>query len=173
MNKAIFLDRDGVINEDTGYVGKIEDFRFFPNTFDSLRELQLNGFLLIIVTGQSGMGRGYFTEEDYDILTEHMLKEFDGQSIKISKVYHCPHIPEDNCSCRKPKPGMLEQAIREFNIDPDKSWVIGDKLSDIEAGKAVGCKTILIDSRYVIDYNGEKHQSLREATRFILHNTNL
>ena len=90
-NKAIFLDRDGVINDDVSYVGKIEDFKFLPGIFGPLRELQDEKYLLIIITGQSGIGRGYFSEEDYHKLTEHMLSEFSKEDIAISKVYYCPH----------------------------------------------------------------------------------
>ncbi len=107
-NKAIFLDRDGVINEDTGYVYKIEDFKIIDGVFEALIDLKSVGYLLIIVTGQSGIGRSYYTEDDYQKLTDYMLNTLSTKGINISKVYYCPHAPEDNCNCRKPKPGMLE-----------------------------------------------------------------
>ncbi len=144
-SRAIFLDRDGVINEDGGYVYKIDDFVFKSEIFNVLKKLQELGYILIIVTNQSGIGRGYYTKEDFLKLTSFMVEEFKTRGINIAKVYYCPHKPEDNCECRKPKNGMLEEAINEFNIDPKSSWMIGDKLSDIEAANRSGIEnTILI-----------------------------
>ncbi|MBE0497555.1 MAG: D-glycero-beta-D-manno-heptose 1,7-bisphosphate 7-phosphatase [Campylobacterales bacterium] len=138
MKKALFLDRDGVINEDKGYVSRIEDFTFCAGVFEALRAFEARGYLLIIVTNQSGIGRGYYTEEAYEILTAWMLEECQKNGVTIAKVYHCPHAPEEGCGCRKPHPGMLEAAIGEFGIDVTRSWMVGDKLSDMEAGKRAG-----------------------------------
>ncbi len=147
MNKAIFLDRDGIINVDKTYLHKIEDFEFCDGVFETFKYLQNLGYLLIVVTNQSGIGRGYYGEEDFEKLTLWMLEELKKNGIKIQKVYHCPHTPQDNCKCRKPKPYMLKQAIKEFQIEPKNSWMIGDKLSDIKAGLNVGItNTIFINS---------------------------
>ena len=144
MNKAAFLDRDGIINVDYGYVHEIEKFEFIPGVLDALKELTKSDFKIIIITDQSGIGRGYYTEEDYQTLTKYMLKEFEKNKIRIDKVYHCPHSPESKCSCRKPEIGMLEKAKKDFEIDFKKSYFIGDKTSDIQCGKNTGCKTILV-----------------------------
>lgn len=133
MTKAIFLDRDGVINLDKAYVSKIEDFEFCEGVFEALAHFQNLGYLLIVVTNQSGIGRGYYTEEDFQKLTAWMQRELLHVKIKIDAVYHCPHAPEANCGCRKPQSGMFLRAIEDFDIDVEQSWMIGDKPSDIEA----------------------------------------
>ena len=138
MQKAIFLDRDGVINIDKAYVSKIEDFEFCKGLFEALQQFQKLGYLLIIVTNQSGIGRGYYSEEDFQTLSTWMQKELLSENIKIDAIYHCPHAPEENCECRKPKSGMFEQAMKNFDIDVTNSWMIGDKKSDIEAAQGVG-----------------------------------
>lgn len=145
MTKAIFLDRDGVINLDKAYVSKIEDFEFCEGVFEALTHFQNLGYLVIIVTNQSGIGRGYYTEEDFQKLTAWMRKELLHVRIKIDAVYHCPHAPEANCACRKPQSGMFLKAIEDFDIDVKKSWMIGDKPSDIEAALGAGIlNTILL-----------------------------
>lgn len=145
MTKAIFLDRDGVINLDKAYVSKIEDFEFCEGVFEALTHFQNLGYLLIIVTNQSGISRGYYTEEDFQKLTDWMRKELLHVRIKIDAVYHCPHAPEANCACRKPQSGMFLKAIEDFNIDVKQSWMIGDKPSDIEAALGAGIlNTILL-----------------------------
>ncbi|MDD4506000.1 MAG: D-glycero-beta-D-manno-heptose 1,7-bisphosphate 7-phosphatase [Sulfurospirillaceae bacterium] len=145
MTKAIFLDRDGVINIDKAYVSKIEDFEFYEGVFEALTHFQNLGYLLIIVTNQSGIGRGYYTEEDFQKLTAWMQRELLHVKIKIDAVYHCPHAPEANCACRKPQSGMFLRAIEDFDIDVKQSWMIGDKPSDIEAALGAGIlNTILL-----------------------------
>jgi len=143
--KAAFLDRDGVINIDKSYVHKVEDFEFIDGVFEALKFLQDRGYLLIVVTNQSGIGRGYYSEEDFQILTSYMLKELKKNGIDIAKVYHCPHSPDAKCECRKPAPKMLLDAKKEFDIDMQNSIMIGDKKSDIQVGKnaKVG-KTVFI-----------------------------
>lgn len=150
MNKkAIFLDRDGVINEDFGYVSKIKDFHFIDGVFDALRGFLELGYELFIVTNQSGIGRGYYTLEDFEKLNNYMLEIFKKEGIEIKKVYFCPHSPEDNCDCRKPHPGMILKALDEFQINPKLSVMIGDKASDIEAGEnAKIAKTYLISQNF-------------------------
>ncbi|BAF70557.1 D-glycero-beta-D-manno-heptose 1,7-bisphosphate 7-phosphatase [Nitratiruptor sp. SB155-2] len=145
--KAVFLDRDGVINEDSGYVHTIQDFHFLPGVFEALKHFQNLGYHLFIVTNQSGIGRGYYTQDDFYSLSAWMVNQLKKRGITIDKIYHCPHHPDMECTCRKPMPGMLLKAIDEFEIDPKKSWMIGDKLSDIEAAKGAGIEnTIIIGS---------------------------
>lgn len=145
MQKAIFLDRDGVINIDKAYVSKIEDFEFCEGVFETLQHFQKLGYLLIIVTNQSGIGRGYYSEEDFQTLTTWMQKELLHVKVKIDAVFHCPHAPEENCECRKPKSGMFKEAIKAFDIDVTQSWMIGDKQTDIEAALGAGVtNTILL-----------------------------
>ncbi len=138
QKRAIFLDRDGIINVDHGYVSQIKDFEFNEGIFEVLRSLQSKGFLLIVVTNQSGIGRGYYTEEEYMKLTSYYVEELMNEGIKIDAVYHCPHAPEEKCKCRKPQSGMLKAAKKQFNIDMKNSWMIGDKESDMLAGKNAG-----------------------------------
>lgn len=145
MQKAIFLDRDGVINIDKAYVSKIEDFEFCEGVFETLQHFQTLGYLLIIVTNQSGIGRGYYSEADFQTLTAWMQKELLQVKVKIDAVYHCPHAPEAHCECRKPKSGMFKEAIKAFDIDVTHSWMIGDKQTDIEAALGAGVtNTILL-----------------------------
>lgn len=147
MQKAIFLDRDGVINVDKAYVSKIEDFEFCEGVFEALRHFQALGYLLIIVTNQSGIGRGYYTQEDFETLTAWMQKAFLHVNIHIDAIYHCPHAPEANCACRKPQSGMLKEAIETFDIDVTQSWMVGDKESDIKAARGADVmQTILLSS---------------------------
>lgn len=167
-NIAVFLDRDGVINEDIGYVHKPEDFKIFPGVFESLKKLRESGFKLIIITNQSGIGRGYYTEEDFFKLNNYMLDIFDKNGVKIDKVYFCPHLPKDNCDCRKPKTKFIEDAVEEFDLDIKRCWAVGDKLSDVEIGERAGCRTVLLDSRYTRGLDRHKLKNLEEATRYIL-----
>jgi len=168
--KAVFLDRDGVINVDKAYVYRIEDFEFYPNVFKALKKLQDAGYKLFIVTNQSGIAVGYYTEEDFLKLTEFMLKEFEKEGIKIEKVYYCPHHEDGivekyaiKCDCRKPESGMIRKAIQEFGVDPTKSFLIGDKENDILAAHKEGVKAALVKTgqgmKYVdittADYVGE------------------
>jgi len=145
VQKAVFLDRDGVINIDRAYVYRKEDFEFCQGVFEALKHFQSLGYLLIIVTNQSGIARGYYSEKDFETLMTWVQEELLHVNIKIDAIYHCPHAPDEGCSCRKPKSGMFEEAIRAFDIDVRQSWMIGDKPSDIEAARQVGIeKTILI-----------------------------
>ena len=145
--KAIFLDRDGVINIDKQYVSKIEDFEFTEGIFDLLKYFQDLGYLLIVITNQSGIGRGYYTLEDFKTLTEWKLSRLSAEGIMIHEVYYCPHSPESLCSCRKPSPEMLLRAKEKYDIDMRNSWMVGDKGTDIEAGKKAGVgKTVFIAS---------------------------
>lgn len=154
MNKALFLDRDGVINVEKDYLYKIEYFEFIEGIFELCKYYQQLGFIIVVVTNQSGIARGYYTQNNFEVLTFWMIDEFLKQDIVISKVYHCPHHPKisGECSCRKPKSGMLLQASRDLNIDLSKSVIIGDKERDIEAGIVAGLKSVYLfdESKSVI-----------------------
>ncbi len=144
------MDRDGVINIDKHYLYKIEDFEFTDGLFEVLRAFIDRGYILIVVTNQSGIGRGYYSHDDFEKLTQWMIGQFSKHDILISEVYYCPHSPDDLCSCRKPKSGMLLEAKDKFNIDMQNSWMIGDKESDILAGLNASIKdTILLSSSLV------------------------
>lgn len=138
--KAAFFDRDGTINVEKNYIYRIDDFEFIDGIIELIKDYQKNDYLLFIITNQSGLARGFYSEKDFEKLTDWMLTQFKLKGIEITKVYHCPHLPEINgdCNCRKPKPGMILQAIQEFDIDPKQSVLIGDKKSDILAGENAG-----------------------------------
>ena len=147
MNKALFLDRDGVINIDKSYVYKIKDFEFLSDIFAVLRLAQAKHYLLIVVTNQSGIARGFYSTQDFERLTAFMLNEFSKRDIVINKVYHCPHHQKDNCACRKPRTQMLEQAKMDFDIDLNQSLLVGDKLSDIQCAHNLGVKSIFLNNK--------------------------
>lgn len=136
--KVAFLDRDGVINEDPGYIYKSDDFRFCEGTLEALKLLQSGGYALMIMTNQSGIGRGYYTEADYHQLTQWYLNQLAQAGIAISDIFYCPHTPDDHCDCRKPKPGLFEQALAKYPIDKEASFMVGDKQSDLDAAYAAG-----------------------------------
>lgn len=151
MRKAIFLDRDGTINVEKDYLYKISDFEFLPGAVEALQLLQRDGYLLIIITNQSGIARGFYSEKDFHILNKWMIDELRCKGIVIDKVYYCPHHPEAkiekyrlSCECRKPGLGMFMQAVKEFDIDLGKSFSIGDKLRDCELCISTSCRGYLI-----------------------------
>lgn len=151
--KVLFLDRDGVINRDAGYISQYDDFEFILDNLKGLNFFTNLGFELIIITNQSGIGRGYFSEEEYQLLTKKYLKDLNRRNINILDVFHCPHLPQDSCDCRKPKDGMIQKAKVKYNINLENSILIGDKISDVQAGKKAGLlKCFLIEgkeARYV------------------------
>jgi D-glycero-D-manno-heptose 1,7-bisphosphate phosphatase len=150
QNKALFLDRDGVVNIEKDYLYKISDFEFMDGVFDLCKYYADLGYLIFIVTNQSGIARNFYTEADLDILNNWMIKEFKNHGIFISKVYHCPHHPDisGKCRCRKPEPGMILDAKNEFNLDLNHSLIVGDKERDIEAGLNAGvCESYLYDEK--------------------------
>jgi D-glycero-D-manno-heptose 1,7-bisphosphate phosphatase len=157
MTKALFIDRDGVINIEKNYLHKKEDFEFIDGVFAACELAESLGFLNIVITNQSGIGRGYYSSDDYEKLTSWMVDEFVKNRVKISKVLHCPHTDESECECRKPKPGMILEAQKKFDIDLKKSWLIGDKESDIEAGVNAGIGHLVIArSGHKIDEHNTK-----------------
>ncbi|MBN2519716.1 MAG: HAD family hydrolase [Bacteroidales bacterium] len=160
MNKAIFLDRDGVINIERGaYTYKINDFNFVPGIFESLRTFQKAGFLLIIVTNQGGIAKQLFTINDLGKLHNFMLKKLKNEKVQITEVYYCPHYTElGKCICRKPDSLLIEKAMARFNIDPKASYFIGDNDKDIGAGEKAGLNTIKIN----------QNQNILEITKQII-----
>jgi D-glycero-D-manno-heptose 1,7-bisphosphate phosphatase len=142
VTKALFLDRDGVINIDHGYIGHPDRFDLVPGIVDFLRQAQALGFLLVIVTNQSGIARGYFTQMDYLVVERYLRESFRVHDIDFAGIYHCPHHPDGtgpfaiNCDCRKPQPGMILRAARDLEIDLTQSLMLGDKPSDMEAAQA-------------------------------------
>ncbi|KAE9530159.1 D-glycero-beta-D-manno-heptose 1,7-bisphosphate 7-phosphatase [Testudinibacter aquarius] len=163
MEKAIFLDRDGTVNVDHGYVHEIDQFDFINGSIEALAELKKMGYLLVLVTNQSGIARGYFSEEQFLQLTEWFDWSLADRGVDFDGIYYCPHLPDgvgeyrQDCDCRKPKPGMLLQAIQELNIDPNRSFMIGDKIEDLMAGKAAGvAHNILVRSGKTVTTEGEQ-----------------
>ncbi|MFZ7175265.1 D-glycero-beta-D-manno-heptose 1,7-bisphosphate 7-phosphatase [[Pasteurella] aerogenes] len=163
MNKAIFLDRDGTLNIDYGYVHEIDQFHFIEGSIEALQQLKQMGYLLVLVTNQSGIARGYFSEQQFLQLTEWMDWSLADRGVDLDGIYYCPHHPDgigefkQDCDCRKPKAGMLNQAIKELKIDPARSIMIGDKMEDMIAGKSAGIKTnVLVRSGKPISEDGEK-----------------
>ncbi|MGL4509917.1 D-glycero-beta-D-manno-heptose 1,7-bisphosphate 7-phosphatase [Cetobacterium sp.] len=155
MRKVIFLDRDGTINVEKSYLHKWEDFEFEKNAIEGLKELKNLGYEFIVVTNQSGIGRGYYTEEDLVTLNNQMIEKLKEFGIEILECFYCPHHPEKgigkykvDCNCRKPNPGMLLEGIKKYNVDIENSFMIGDKKGDLEAGKKAGLKSILVLTGY-------------------------
>ena len=167
-NKAIFLDRDGTINVDHSYVHKIDDFQFIEGVGKALKQLQDKGYLLVLVTNQSGIARGYFSEAQFHQLTEWMDWSLDEDyGVVLDGIYYCPHHPEGkgefkaDCDCRKPKAGMFLEAIKDLNIDPTQSYMVGDKLEDLLAAEAAGVKTkVLVKTGKPVTAEGEAKADL-------------
>jgi D-glycero-D-manno-heptose 1,7-bisphosphate phosphatase len=172
MVKAVFLDRDGVINEypgDLKYVTSWKDFIFLPRVKEALKKLTDSGYKIFIISNQAGISKGIYSKETLDFITQNMLAELAKCQIKISGVYYCIHRAEDNCSCRKPKSGLVEMAIDKlksegFDIELDRSFFVGDTMRDIETGKAAGLKTILVFSGKEKPQNRDNWQSLPDLT---------
>lgn len=168
QKKIIFLDRDGVINHDHGYVSDISKFEFINGVFQACNHFTKLGYEIIVITNQSGIGRKYFSENDFLNLTKWMSEEFKNNGINILKVYYCPHSPNENCNCRKPEIGMITQACNDFDIDLNKSWLIGDKISDIQTALKANIKNnILIKS----SYNEKKDEKIASFTANSLFDT--
>lgn len=149
--KAIFLDRDGTLNEDEGYVHDIKDFKLLPGVIEGLNLLKRK-FVFFIVTNQSGIGRGFYSYKDFLRFNDHLINVLKSHEITILKTYVCPHKPDENCDCRKPNPTYLYDARDKFSIDLEKSWVIGDHPSDVLLGKNAGSHTI-----YLLTGHGKEH----------------
>jgi D-glycero-D-manno-heptose 1,7-bisphosphate phosphatase len=165
MIKTVFVDRDGTINVEKGYVYKIDDFEFIPNSPEALKLLTQHGIKIYIITNQAGIARGYYTEEDFHTLTDYMLKYFRNDGIKVEEILYCPQHPEGiipkysmNCNCRKPDIGMIDTIMKQEGLNAPEVALIGDKNSDIEAGYRLGLTTYLVLTGY-----GRQHQADTKA----------
>lgn len=186
----IFLDRDGTLNRDKGYTYKIEDYELLPGVKTGIKKLLDNGYHIVILTSQSGIGRGMYTEADYQKFTKHLLKDLQTDSMEILGIYYCPHHPEEGiheykkeCNCRKPQPGLLLQAENEHGpFDYEHSWAIGDAVRDLEMAKNThqGITTILVPKNYGTadskpleesDMPDFKAQNFSEAVAIILNHS--
>lgn len=169
MEKVIFCDRDGVINVEKNYLYKIEEFEFIDGVFESFKHLQALGYKLVIITNQSGVSRGYYTKKDFDILTKWMVEKFKENGVKIDGVFLCPHGPNDNCNCRKPKIGMIDEAKKLFKIDLQNSWLIGDKDSDIQTAINANIKnSVQVRSGHKFDENLSKADYIIDSIKDIV-----
>jgi D-glycero-D-manno-heptose 1,7-bisphosphate phosphatase len=151
VERAVFLDRDGVINVERAYVHQVADFAFIAGSVPALVRLRAAGWKLVVVTNQSGIARGYYSEAQYQALTAHMQQQLAQAGAPLDAVLHCPHLPDAEvpayrraCNCRKPAPGMVLQAAHALSIDLARSVLVGDKLSDIQAGRAAGVGRCLL-----------------------------
>ncbi len=173
MNKALFLDRDGIINIDHGYVHKIEDFEFVDGIFDLCRLAVAKGYQIFVITNQAGIARGFYDKTTFEKLSQWMVNAFAEQGITIAKVYYCPHHPSKgvnefvkSCDCRKPAPGMILKAEEEFSVDLPNSVFVGDKVSDMQAAINAGIECrILLDSRYTKESLNEQLEGVIRITK--------
>jgi D-glycero-D-manno-heptose 1,7-bisphosphate phosphatase len=140
----VFVDRDGTLVVDHGYTFRISDYEPLPGAIEGVRLLCEAGFGVVVVTNQSGIGRGRYTERDFQRFQAHLVRDFAAQGAHIEASYFCPHVPWEGCGCRKPAPGMLERAASEHDVDLARSWVVGDQPSDIELAARAGCRAIYL-----------------------------
>ena len=178
FRKAVFLDRDNTVIADMEFSTNRAKLRPLPGAMGALRRLQEAGYLLIIVTNQSGVARGRFSEERLRRFHEHFLHRFERDTVRLAGIYYCPHYADGKvaeyaiaCDCRKPQPGMLLRAARELGVDPKQSWMVGDRPADIGAGRAAGCRTIRVGSAEWSDSDPRpdfRAPDLAGAAKFIL-----
>ena len=167
--KVFFIDRDGVINKEIGYLHEIEKFTFIDGILDAFQFILNKNYEIIIITNQSGIGRGIYSEAKFFELNQWMLDFLSAKKIDILDVFYCPHSPEDLCYCRKPKPGMFLDAKEKFNIEMDISWAVGDKETDIQAANSAGISnTILVKSGHDIDENNSKASYILDSLYDVL-----
>ena len=167
---AIFLDRDGTINEEMGYINHIDRFNIFPFVAESIKNFRDNGFKIIVVTNQSGIARGYFTEELLNEVHQNLINYLNENGTKVEGIYYCPHHPREgkgkykkDCNCRKPKPGLIERAIKEHDIDLKKSYMIGDRFKDMEFARNLN-----ITSGFVLTGYGQgEYEHQKKAWSFM------
>jgi D,D-heptose 1,7-bisphosphate phosphatase len=152
LQKCVFLDRDGVINKErTDYVKNILELEIFSEITESIKKLKINGFLVIIITNQSAINRGLTSHEDIEKIHNAIQVFLKQNNTFVDGFYYCPHRPDENCDCRKPKPGLILRAAKERKIDLTKSWMVGDNESDLKAGISAGCKVKKVDSKNKLD----------------------
>lgn len=155
--KTVFFDRDGVINQErTDYVKSISELEIFPNVVKNIKLLKNAGFLVVVITNQSAVNRGIISHEMVNQIHNSIQDYLKKNGTFLDGFYYCPHTPNENCNCRKPKSGLIEKAILELNIDLNSSWFIGDNESDIEAANSIGCKAIKINNDFSLDNAVEK-----------------
>ncbi len=144
MKRAVFLDRDGTIVRESGYISDSSTLELIPDAAEAINGFHSLGFLVILVTNQSAVGRGYITEEDLTRIHKRLQETLSKSGATLDAIYVCPHLPDDDCDCRKPKPGLIKRAVKDFDIDTSRSYIIGDQKTDIELGKREGICTILV-----------------------------
>jgi D-glycero-D-manno-heptose 1,7-bisphosphate phosphatase len=155
MKRAVFIDRDGTISEEVGYINHASRFRLFPYSAPAIKHLNENGWLAIVITNQAGVARGYFSEDMIHTVHERMTKELESNGAKLDAIYYCSHHPSVgeppyrfDCDCRKPKPGLISHAAKDFAIDLSESWMVGDRHSDVELARNAGVKSMFVMSGY-------------------------
>lgn len=155
MQRAVFLDRDGTINVEAGYLRQLDDLVLMPGAAEAIKQLRSAGYLCVLATNQSGPARGYYGEDHVLALNERLLDLLKGEGTTLDGVYYCPHLPDGtvpgytrNCDCRKPEPGMLLKAAQDLGIDLGQSYMVGDKATDVEVAHRAGCRGILLRSGY-------------------------
>lgn len=179
--KAVFIDRDGTINEEVGYLGEVERLVLIPGAIDAVRSLNEAGYEVVVITNQAGVARGYFDEDAVRQIHRHLFRLFADGGARITAIYYCPHHPDfpgdgsPECNCRKPAPGMLERAAADFDLDLSMSVMVGDTVKDMHVGKSVGCKTIMVETGYGLKERKELDfepdyvaQDLAEAASWII-----
>ena len=148
MRPAVFLDRDGTINEEVNYLSSPEEFKLIPGAGEAIYMFNQANFAVVVITNQSGLARGYFTEETLQKIHQKMCKDLAAHGARIDAIYYCPHHPDDHCSCRKPKTGLVERAAKELGLDLKKSYVIGDRYLDLMLARNIGAKGVLVLTGY-------------------------
>jgi D-glycero-D-manno-heptose 1,7-bisphosphate phosphatase len=153
--RAVFLDRDGTLNEDVGYPGRYDQVHIYPYSFDAIRKLNAAGLAVVVITNQSGVGRGFFTEDELHVIHDRMRADFAAAGARIDAVYYCPHFVgssspayDIDCACRKPFPGMAIRAREEFGLDLEGSYMVGDKVEDVRFGLNAGARPVLVLTGY-------------------------
>lgn len=177
MSKAVFLDRDGTINVDTGYIADTDELVFIRGSKKAVKLLKDKGFSVYIVTNQSGVERGYFTIEKLKEVNDKLISEFAKDDIKIDGLVFCPHHPDKKCDCRKPKPKMVLDMARKGRVNLEESYFVGDKIIDVQTGKNAGCKTVLVQTETTLFENEDDWtdpdfiaKDLLEAAKWIVKN---
>ncbi len=177
MNIAVFFDRDGTICKDLGYIDSEDKIVVIRGAGEAIRKLNEAGFKVVIITTQSGVARGYFTIETLQRVNKRLTEILKKDGAQIDGIYFCPHHPDENCECRKPKPGLILKAKRKFNLNLKNSWVVGDKKEDIELGKNAGSKSILVLTGYGKETKKKVKpdytvSNIKEAVKIILKHKN-
>ncbi len=180
LRPAVFLDRDGVLNRDSeDFIRSADELEMLPGAPEAVKQLNDAGFVTVVITNQSGVRRGFFTEEALGLIHARLLEEVESAGGRISGIYFCPHTPDDACDCRKPAPGMLRKAAEEHGIDFERSYFVGDRPEDIACGASVGARTILVLSGKLSEFDASRFSckpdhiaaDLTGATDWILANS--